>query len=157
MRVTIWSNYQYESDFIASDLGFPNSVAADTRRRLYITDNEAHCVRIFSYSGVPLGSIGGPGLTNFPVAVRLRPCDGAICVFDNHNNFNMTVFTSEGALLEARESEIKHAQIHDVQLRPSDGAVIQAGKDYRVYVYKPYPYYLRGRDQRSPLAMYPPS
>ena len=38
-------------------------------------------------------------------------------------------------LLSALESKVKHAQCFDVSLT-SDGSVILASKDYRVYVYR---------------------
>ena len=54
---------------------------------------------------------------------------------DNHNNFNLTVFTQEGKLINALESKVKHAQCFDVGLM-DDGSIVLASKDYRIYVYK---------------------
>lgn len=58
-----------------------------------------------------------------------------ILVADNHNNFNLTVFTQEGKLINALESKVKHAQCFDVGLM-DDGSIVLASKDYRIYVYK---------------------
>lgn len=54
---------------------------------------------------------------------------------DNHNNFNLTVFTQDGKLINALESKVKHAQCFDVGLM-DDGSIVLASKDYRIYVYK---------------------
>lgn len=54
---------------------------------------------------------------------------------DNHNNFNITVFTQTGQLLNALESKVKHAQCFDVALM-DDNSVVLASKDYRIYVYR---------------------
>ena len=58
-----------------------------------------------------------------------------ILVADNHNNFNITVFTQTGQLLNALESKVKHAQCFDVALM-DDNSVVLASKDYRIYVYR---------------------
>ena len=60
---------------------------------------------------------------------------GEILVADNHNNFNITVFTQTGQLLNALESKVKHAQCFDVALM-DDNSVVLASKDYRIYVYR---------------------
>jgi hypothetical protein len=54
---------------------------------------------------------------------------------DNHNNFNLTVFTQDGQVINALESKVKHAQCFDVGLM-DDGSIVLASKDYRVYVYR---------------------
>jgi hypothetical protein len=56
-------------------------------------------------------------------------------VADNHNNFNLTVFSQDGKLINALESKVKHAQCFDVGLM-DDGSIVLASKDYRIYVYK---------------------
>jgi hypothetical protein len=61
--------------------------------------------------------------------------NGEVLVADNHNNFNLTVFTQDGELITALESKVKHAQCFDVGLM-DDGSIVLASKDYRIYVYK---------------------
>ena len=74
-------------------------------------------------------------------------------IADNHNNFNLTVFSQvlmqlslnetvlncvaiqDGNLLYALESKVKHAQCFDVALI-DDGSVVLASKDYRLYLYR---------------------
>ncbi len=78
--------------------------------------------------------IGGEGITNYPIGVGIN-MNGEVLVADNHNNFNLTVFTQDGELITALESKVKHAQCFDVGLM-DDGSIVLASKDYRIYVYK---------------------
>lgn len=66
---------------------------------------------------------------------------GEILVADNHNNFNITIFTQDGQLVNALESKVKHAQCFDVALM-NDGSVVLASKDYRLYIYRYLQVYL---------------
>jgi hypothetical protein len=81
-----------------------------------------------------LRQIGGEGITNYPIGVGINS-NNEILVADNHNNFNLTVFSQEGKLINALESKVKHAQCFDVGLM-DDGSIVLASKDYRIYVYK---------------------
>lgn len=47
---------------------------------------------MFSYEGHYLRQIGGEGVTNYPIGVGINQ-QGEVVVADNHNNFNLTVFT----------------------------------------------------------------
>ena len=71
---------------------------------IFISDNRAHCVKVFDYQGNYLRQIGGEGVSNFPIGVGLT-ASGEICIADNHNNFNLTVFSQAGQLLGALESK----------------------------------------------------
>ena len=101
---------------------------------IFISDNRAHCVKVFDYHGNYLRQIGGEGVSNFPIGVGLT-ASGEICIADNHNNFNLTVFSQAGQLLGALESKVKHAQCFDVALM-KDGSIVLASKDYRLYIYR---------------------
>lgn len=46
-----------------------------------------------------------------------------------------TFVSSDGQLISALESKVKHAQCFDVALM-DDGSVVLASKDYRIYVYR---------------------
>ena len=74
------------------------------------------------------------GITNYPIGVGINSA-GEVIIADNHNNFNLSVFSQEGALLGALESKVKHAQCFDVSLM-DDGSVVLASKDYRLYIYR---------------------
>lgn len=50
---------------------------------------------IFSYEGTFLRQIGGEGITNYPIGVGINT-HGEVVVADNHNNFNLTVFSQVG-------------------------------------------------------------
>lgn len=58
-----------------------------------------------------------------------------VIVADNHNNFNLTVFTQEGQFVAAVESKIKHAQCFDADIS-NEGSVVLTSKDYKVYIYQ---------------------
>ena len=74
------------------------------------------------------------GLTNYPIGVGINAA-GEVTIADNHNNFNLSVFSQDGKLLSALESKVKHAQCFDVALM-DDGSVVLASKDYRLYIYR---------------------
>ncbi len=118
-------------------LEFPNGVCCSSgleREEIYISDNRAHCIKVFDYNGNFIRQIGGEGITNYPIGVGINS-NNEILVADNHNNFNLTVFSQDGTLINALESKVKHAQCFDVGLM-DDGSIVLASKDYRIYVYK---------------------
>ena len=42
-------------------LEFPNGVMVNDRQEIFISDNRAHCVKVFNYEGVYQRQIGGEG------------------------------------------------------------------------------------------------
>jgi hypothetical protein len=42
-------------------LEFPNGVVVNDRQEIFISDNRAHCVKVFNYDGLFLRQIGGEG------------------------------------------------------------------------------------------------
>ena len=74
------------------------------------------------------------GVTNYPIGVGINAA-GEVTIADNHNNFNLSVFSQDGQLRSALESKVKHAQCFDVALM-DDGSVVLASKDYRLYIYR---------------------
>ena len=42
-------------------LEFPNGVVVNDRQEIFISDNRAHCVKVFDYEGNFLRQIGGEG------------------------------------------------------------------------------------------------
>ncbi|CAD5209132.1 unnamed protein product [Bursaphelenchus okinawaensis] len=115
-------------------LNFPNNVCVSKDYEIFISDNGDHCVKVFNYSGQFLRRVGGPGLTNYPIAVAITPLNQVVVV-DNHNNFNVTVFSLEGQLIDAYESKVKHAQCLDAALTQHN-TVIMCSKDFRTYIYR---------------------
>ena len=108
-------------------LEFPNGVVVNDRQEIFISDNRAHCVKVFNYEGTYLRQIGGEGkknsfsyhqrheilinqaisktlhyfivgLTNYPIGVGINGA-GEVTIADNHNNFNLSVFSQEGEKL----------------------------------------------------------
>jgi tripartite motif-containing protein 2/3 len=116
-------------------LEFPNGCCcSNDREEIFISDNRAHCIKVFNYEGQYMRQIGGEGITNYPIGVGIN-LNGEVLVADNHNNFNLTVFTQDGQVVNALESKVKHAQCFDVGLM-DDGSIVLASKDYRIYVYR---------------------
>jgi len=114
---------------------FPNGVAVNQDcTRIYITDNHKHCVKVFSYSGLLESTIGGHGITNFPIGVGVSS-NGNVVVADNHTNFNITMFDANGGVIAAFESTSKHSCCHSVAFA-DDGTVVLTSKDNRVFIYK---------------------
>ena len=116
-------------------LEFPNGVVVNDKEEIFISDNRAHCVKVFNYQGVFLRQIGGEGITNYPIGVGINGA-GDVLIADNHNNFNLTVFTQDGQLVNALESKVKHAQCFDVSLMMDEASIVLASKDYRLYIYR---------------------
>ena len=73
-------------------LEFPNGVVVNDREEIFISDNRAHCVKVFNYQGQFVRQIGGEGVSNYPIGVGINSM-GEVLIADNHNNFNLTVFT----------------------------------------------------------------
>ncbi|VDK53503.1 unnamed protein product [Cylicostephanus goldi] len=115
-------------------LEFPNGVCTNDKNEILISDNRAHCIKVFSYEGQFLRQVGGEGITNYPIGVAINAM-GDVVVADNHNNFNLTVFSQDGAMIGALESKVKHAQCFDVAL-VDETSVVLASKDYRLYLYR---------------------
>uniref|UniRef100_A0A914Q028 Brain tumor protein n=1 Tax=Panagrolaimus davidi TaxID=227884 RepID=A0A914Q028_9BILA len=93
MRVCIFSSvghllHQFSA---LKHLMFPNNICAGPDNQLFICDNRDHCIKVFNYNGEYLRSIGGEGITNYPISVSIDHL-GQILVADNHNKFNLTVF-----------------------------------------------------------------
>ncbi|KAI6234617.1 Brat protein [Aphelenchoides fujianensis] len=67
-RIVIFDNLGnvYSMFNCFGQLQFPNCVAANDRDELFISDNRAHCVKVFGYGGELHRQIGGAGVTSFP-------------------------------------------------------------------------------------------
>ena len=113
-------------------LEFPNGVVVNDRQEIFISDNRAHCVKVFDYEGNFLRQIGGEGkaiklrvvadfnikfvegITNYPIGVGINGA-GEITIADNHNNFNLSVFSQDGQLISALESKVGHQKYYAAQ------------------------------------------
>ena len=45
------------------------------------------------------------GITNYPIGVGINAA-GEVTIADNHNNFNLSVFSQDGVLISALESKV---------------------------------------------------
>ncbi|OWA52682.1 Brain tumor protein [Hypsibius exemplaris] len=133
MRVVIFEpNGRIYSKFSCSQhLEFPNDVVANDNEEIFISDNRAHCVKVFNYHGIFLRQIGGEGMTNFPIGVCITE-RGHVVVADNHNNFNLTSFAQDGSVISALKSRVKRFDLTLID----EGSVVLASKDYKVFVYR---------------------
>lgn len=122
MRVFIFDmNGNVLNKFTCSKyLEFPNGVCCNDKQEIFISDNRAHCIKVFSYDGQFLRTIGSEGqlklicedsqgfsrfpfywnwsfwtstgVTNYPIGV-VQNSQGDVLIADNHNNFNLTIFS----------------------------------------------------------------
>ena len=121
------------SSFQPLGMDFPNSVAVNKQRELFLSNNLGHNVVVFSYYGQRLRQIGGPGVTNHPIAVCIDN-RGRVVVASNYNSFCLTVFTQEGDLVAGYQSSLTHDHCTDVALT-RDGVAVVTSVDNHVYCY----------------------
>ena len=50
------------------------------------------------------------GITNYPIGVGINGA-GEITIADNHNNFNLSVFSQDGQLISALESKVRYPTV----------------------------------------------
>ena len=51
------------------------------------------------------------GITNYPIGVGINAA-GEVTIADNHNNFNLSVFSQDGVLISALESKVRISIIY---------------------------------------------
>jgi tripartite motif-containing protein 2/3 len=56
------------------------------------------------------------GITNYPIGVGINGA-GEITIADNHNNFNLSVFSQDGQLISALESKVKKTSPYQLAVR----------------------------------------
>lgn len=121
----------------SQEIQFPNAVAVSRLDEIYISDNRSHCVKVFNFQGEVLRQIGGAGVTNYPIGVCLNEAQGLLWVIDNYNNLNVTIFRTDGHLIAAYESSLKHQQCLDVAMK-NESSIVVTSKDLQVYIYTLY-------------------
>ena len=77
-------------------LEFPNGVVVNDRQEIFISDNRAHCVKVFNYEGTYLRQIGGEGmiiefqyLFSFTTNIRIAAVTFFPCVKINIKSFQV--------------------------------------------------------------------
>lgn len=77
-------------------LEFPNGVVVNDRQEIFISDNRAHCVKVFNYEGTYLRQIGGEGmiiefqyLFSFTTNIRIAAVTFFHCVKINIKSFQV--------------------------------------------------------------------
>merc|ERR1719480_757273 len=134
-QVQIFTKYgQFIRKFGADILQHPRGVTTDNCGRIIVVECKVMRVVIFDMVGNVLNKFSCSRFLEFPNGVVVND-SMEIFISDNHNNFNLTVFSQAGQLLGALESKVKHAQCFDVALM-KDGSIVLASKDYRLYIYR---------------------
>ena len=112
MRVIISDQMGYTLNRFgcSKQMQFANGVVVNDKEEMFMSDNGAQYVKVLNYRGVLLRPIGGEGMTNYPVGVGMKPA-GQILVADNDNNFNLTVVSQHGQLINALESKVNMANV----------------------------------------------
>lgn len=114
---------------------FANSLCtSNTEDIIYISDNLSHYINVFSYEGIFLRRIGGPGLTMYPTSVDMNS-KNELLITDNFNCFNLTILSENGDLLRAFESKTKHTRLLDVSV-VDDDSIMFSSRDNYIYKYK---------------------
>ena len=65
-------------------LEFPNGVVVNDRQEIFISDNRAHCVKVFDYEGNFLRQIGGEGNGDNIVVSSLSSGGWLVVVLNSH-------------------------------------------------------------------------
>lgn len=85
----------------------------------------------FNYRVVLLKKIGGEGVTNFPIAVRVTRRENVVVVDNRFLHAN--VFSTDGILLKSFESCVKHGRCFAAVLH--EGFLSVASDDGAIYTY----------------------
>ena len=64
--------------------------------------------------------IGGEGISNYPIGVGINSV-GEVLIADNHNNFNLTVFTQVRALILTDRHTPSAVEIYENQYKTMIG------------------------------------
>ena len=84
------------------DTGYKKSMVPFARNGANALISDACCKLLFS---IPDSFIVA-GITNYPIGVGINGA-GEVTIADNHNNFNLSVFSQDGVLISALESKVK--------------------------------------------------
>ena len=91
-----WSVSRLSSDLfiVALSLNILPQEGTTTKYNILFLMKWYFCV----YTGQFVRQIGGEGISNYPIGVGINSV-GEVLIADNHNNFNLTVFTQVRALV----------------------------------------------------------
>ena len=91
---------------LQDSLQFPNAICAGVGRdgsdELYVSDNRAHCVKVFDYRGSLKRSIGGPGALARCSTHTLSQCLGRPADLRSHPLFSLSLSLSLFSLSAAQ-------------------------------------------------------
>ena len=135
MKVFIFSmeGAKLHAFYLSMHLEFPNDIAA-SGSNIFISDNRTHCVHVYDYNLEWQRQIGHESLTYFPIGVAVNHLDHVV-VADNHNTFNITVFSQDGSFIHGFKSQSKHANCYSVALHPSRTELAVTTKECRVVLF----------------------
>ncbi|GFN94230.1 B-box type Zinc finger protein ncl-1 [Plakobranchus ocellatus] len=135
MKVFIFSmdGVKLQAFYLSMHLEFPNDIAAKGGS-IFVSDNRTHCVHVYDYNLEWQRQIGNESLTYFPIGVALNH-QGHVVVADNHNTFNITVFSQDGGFIHGFKSQSKHANCYSVALHPRRTELAVTTKECRVVLF----------------------
>ena len=135
MKVFIFSmqGVKLHAFYLSMHLEFPNDIAAKGGN-IFISDNRTHCVHVYDYNLEWQRQIGHESLTYFPIGVAVNHL-GQVVVADNHNTFNITVFSQDGSFVHGFKSQSKHANCYSVALHPRRPELAVTTKECRVVLF----------------------
>ena len=86
-------------------LEFPNGVVVNDRQEIFISDNRAHCVKVFNYEGQYMRQIGGEG------KAKLTFISAQMIQRTNFKKKRMTQFcSSKPCIVSAGELVVLHTR-----------------------------------------------
>ncbi|RUS79511.1 hypothetical protein EGW08_012743 [Elysia chlorotica] len=135
MKVFIFSmeGTKLHAFYLSMHLEFPNDIAA-SGGNIFISDNRTHCVHVYDYNLEWQRQIGHESLTYFPIGVAVNHL-GHVVVADNHNTFNITVFSQDGSFIHGFKSQSKHANCYSMALHPRRTELAVTTKECRVVLF----------------------
>ncbi|ESO03935.1 hypothetical protein HELRODRAFT_172965 [Helobdella robusta] len=98
------------------DFLYPCNIDVNQHEELFVCDKERHCVEVINYKGKKLRTIGGEGITDFPIFIKVGKNDEVI-ICNNYNILKITIFNRMGdEILVALQSMLRLEKLLDVTI-----------------------------------------
>jgi len=92
-------------DSFATTIRYPSGVCVNDNHEVFIADYCNHCIRVFSYAGHLLRTLGAYGLIHFPIAVFINNFRHLVVLDATGSWLNMTILNEQGAVLSSYRSD----------------------------------------------------
>ncbi|ESN90572.1 hypothetical protein HELRODRAFT_166256 [Helobdella robusta] len=115
------------------DFLYPCNIDVNQHEELFLCDKERHCVEVISYEGKKLRAIGGEGITDFPIFVKIGKNDEVI-ICNNYEILKITIFNRTGdTILVALQSMMRLEKLLDVTIT-CNGKVFVSTSDLNLFI-----------------------